>query len=518
MKYTNSIRRKLLGIVLLTTLVALLVSVGAIVVYDLRSYHQTLIADMTTQSDLVGHMTAAALTFDDPRLATENLNMLRIRSKVQAAAIYTARGGLFATYTARGRQAERFPQLPEVDTVRVEGTNLILFKRIVNDNVILGTVYLRADYELVSRTLDYIGIASIVTLIAMLIAYLMLGRLGKIVTRPILAIAAIALEVVEQRSYSRRAEKISNDEVGTLVDSFNNMLTEIEHRTSALEASNLEIAREAEQRRQVQQEVMRLNTELEERVQQRTAQLEATNAELSKNNRELDAFAYVASHDLKSPLRGIDQLATWITEDLSETLDPDTATHLRLMRNRINRMEMLLSDLLAYSRAGRVTQELSKVDTHTLVSETFDLLSLSHLMGFSVADNMPIFVTLHTPLELVFRNLLNNAIKHHDHPEGYIKVEVETLAEGYAFIVSDDGPGIAPEHHERVFGMFQTLRPRDEVEGSGMGLAIVKKTVESVGGTITLTSDGLRGASFRFTWPNEANMRRYLNERREQAL
>ena len=514
----HPIRRKLLGIILLTTLVALLASLAAIVVYDLRAYHQNLIADMSTQSELLGHMTAPALTFDDKRLASENLGMLRARPKVRAAAIYNARGALFATYNADAAAKAVFPRHAESDTVRVDGGELMVFKRIVNDNTVLGTVYLRADYELLSRARDYGGIALAVTAGAMLVAFLMMARLAPLVTHPILAIAGIAREVVAQRDYSRRAEKLSNDEVGTLVDSFNNMLSEIEQRTKALEASNQEIAREAQQRSLAQQEVMRLNAELEGRVRQRTAELEASNAELSKNNRELDAFAYVASHDLKSPLRGIDQLATWITEDLASTLDPDTATHLRLMRSRINRMEMLLSDLLAYSRAGRLDQELSRVDTRALVNDAFDLLSAKHTMTLAVADKLPTLVTLHTPLELVFRNLINNAIKHHHSGKGCIRIRAEAARPGWAFTVSDDGPGIAPEHHDRVFGMFQTLRPRDEVEGSGMGLAIVKKTVESVGGTIALRSDGRSGTAVRFTWPDEATMRKYVDERRKQAV
>jgi signal transduction histidine kinase len=510
-RYRRSLRLKLFGVVLMTTLATLVVSVGMIVAYDLRGHHQELVSDMTTQSELLGHMTASALAFDDRRLAAENLGLLRLRPKVRSAVIYTARGDIFATYAASAEDHD-FPQAPEVDTIRMEGKNVILFKPIVDNGVTIGAVYLRADHELAEIGIDYLGIAGAATAVAVMIVFLMMMRLGKLVTSPILGIAGVALEVMIRRDYSRRAEKMSDDEVGTLVDAFNNMLAEIEHSTRALEASNREIAREAEERSRVQQEVMRLNVELETRVHERTAELELTNDELTRNNRELDAFAYVASHDLKSPLRGIDQLATWITEDLGEALGDDTRNHLRLMRSRIARMEMLLDDLLAYSRVGRVRQDMSDVDTRSLITETFELLSANLPVELVVAEDMPAIVTLHTPLELVFRNLIGNAIKHHDRPGGRIEVGVAATADGYAFTVTDDGPGILPEHHERVFGMFQTLRPRDEVEGSGMGLALVRKTVESVGGTISLESKG-RGTCFRFTWPNEITMRKYLNER-----
>jgi len=233
---------------------------------------------------------------------------------------------------------------------------------------------------------------------------------------------------------------------------------------------------------------------------------------LERSNKELDTFAYVASHDLKSPLRGIDQLATWISEDLGESLSQDTQNYVRLMRVRVNRMESLLSDLLAYSRVGRQEYQLAEVDTAALAHDIFDMLSNPEAISLTVVEPMPVFVTLRVPLELVLRNLINNAIKHHDKPQGTIVVSAETTPEGYEFMVADNGPGVPVEHQERVFGIFQTLRPRDDVEGSGMGLAIVKKTIENYGGTISLSSDGSNGSRFQFTWPNEAKMRKGIND------
>lgn len=223
--------------------------------------------------------------------------------------------------------------------------------------------------------------------------------------------------------------------------------------------------------------------------------------QLTRINEELNNFAYVASHDLKSPLRGIDQLATWITEDLGDTLSRDTQEHLRLMRSRIHRMEMLLDDLLAYSRVGRTDGEVVEVNTHELVQDIFDLAAASTDMHLIVSDNMPVLLTKKVPLELIFRNLIGNAIKHHDKAQGTISISAHPATDGFEFEVKDDGPGIPLEHQQRVFAMFQTLKPRDEIEGSGIGLALVKKAIESVGGTITLESDGHHGCTFRFTWP-----------------
>jgi PAS domain S-box-containing protein len=225
-------------------------------------------------------------------------------------------------------------------------------------------------------------------------------------------------------------------------------------------------------------------------------------SELTRINEELDNFAYVSSHDLKSPLRGIDQLATWIAEDLKDTLNEDTRDHLRLMRSRIKRMETLLDDLLAYSRVGRSTDETVTVDTCELVKDVFDLTATNKLIQLQVMEGLPTLMTRKVPLELIFRNLISNAIKHHDKQSGTITVSARSLKGETEFYVEDDGPGIPHEHQQRVFAMFQTLRPRDEVEGSGIGLALVKKAVESEGGVISLESDGESGCIFRFTWPS----------------
>jgi methyl-accepting chemotaxis protein len=247
--------------------------------YDLRHYHRSLLSDMATQAELLGHMTSAALTFDDHRLAGENLALLRIRPSVRAGAIYDADGALFASYLAPG-QPGPVPARAAPAGIEVGGSELVLTRRIVEKGELLGTVYLRADYALAARTLDYLGIGAGVTLLAMLVAWLLARRLGRAIVAPILAITGIAREVVATRDYSRRAPRSSDDEAAELADSFNAMLTEIEQRTGALENSNREIAREAAQRSRAQREVMRLNHELEARVHERTLQLEISNAEL----------------------------------------------------------------------------------------------------------------------------------------------------------------------------------------------------------------------------------------------
>ncbi|MDX1531334.1 MAG: PAS domain S-box protein, partial [Rhodothermales bacterium] len=260
------------------------------------------------------------------------------------------------------------------------------------------------------------------------------------------------------------------------------------------------VVEDISERKAAERALIELNETLEERIAARTAELQRSNA-------ELDQFAYVASHDLKAPLRAIDNLAAWIAEDAAPLLPEDSKRHLDTLQGRVRRMERLLDDLLAYSRAGRDLGGPEEVDVGALVASVVELLDPPAGFRVEVEGRLPTLLTPPAPLETVFRNLIGNAIKHHDRPhEGRLRITAE---EGGAagevplvrFTVADDGPGIAPAYHDRIFRLFQTLKPRDTVEGSGIGLAIVKKAVESRGGTIAVGSVEGGGTTFTFTWP-----------------
>src|SRR5258705_10415893 len=210
----RSVRQKLVGLVLVATLAAILVAILAMIAYDLRLYHTSWVADLETQAELLGRTSAPALAFDDARVAQENLELLRYRPKVRAAALYDARGRLFARFPQDPQI--RFPGLPGADGARIEGDDLAGFKRIVNDREVLGTVYLRADYDLYNRLLGYLGIAAVVLVAAMLVAYFLSGVLQAVVTRPLLSITDVAREGTEKRNFSLRAQKLSRDEIGML--------------------------------------------------------------------------------------------------------------------------------------------------------------------------------------------------------------------------------------------------------------------------------------------------------------
>ena len=225
--------------------------------------------------------------------------------------------------------------------------------------------------------------------------------------------------------------------------------------------------------------------------------------ELRRQNEELEQFAYVASHDLKAPMRGIENLVTWIEEDLTAVLTEDTRANMELLKNRVKRLESLLDDLLAYSRAGRDDLIAERVDTGALVVELATLVSPPDGFEITGKPDLPVLNTPRAALTQTLQNLIGNAIKHHDHPaDGHVWVEACKEGSMTEFVVTDDGPGIPEQFRSRVFGMFQTLRPRDDVEGSGMGLAIVKKLVERQGGSIWMTEGSRgKGLAVHFTWP-----------------
>jgi two-component system, LuxR family, sensor kinase FixL len=226
-------------------------------------------------------------------------------------------------------------------------------------------------------------------------------------------------------------------------------------------------------------------------------------SELERSNRELDQFAYSASHDLRSPLRAIGQMASWIAEDHGKKLPEEVCRDLGLIQSRVRRMQQLLDDMLDYARAGRQDGELARVDSEKLVNEIVDLLAPPS--GFTVCVGaMPTLVTQRAPLAQVLRNLIGNAIKHHDRTVGHIEISASDHGDQVEFVVRDDGPGIPREYHKEVFQMFSTLKPRDVVEGSGMGLAMVRKILENRGGAIHIESAEGRGATFRFIWPKSA--------------
>jgi PAS domain S-box-containing protein len=237
-------------------------------------------------------------------------------------------------------------------------------------------------------------------------------------------------------------------------------------------------------------------------VEEKAEELARTARALEASNLELDQFAYVASHDLKAPLRGIANLAAWITEDLGDVAAGEVREHLALLQGRVHRMEGLIDGILQYSRAGRVREAPARVNTAGLVHEVVDLISPPAGVRVEVEEGMPALWTERLPLQQVFMNLIGNAVKYAGGASPLVRVSARDAGGTWEFAVSDNGRGIAPRYHERIFGMFQTLEARDKVEGTGIGLSIVRKLVDGRGGRVWVESDEGAGSTFRFLWPS----------------
>lgn len=254
---------------------------------------------------------------------------------------------------------------------------------------------------------------------------------------------------------------------------------------------------------------MRLLSSERQALEDRAREFRTMALDLLRSNRELDQFAHVASHDLRAPLRGIAQLAEWLGEDLEGRLDTGTRRHLDLLQGRVQRMDKLIDGILQYSRAGRGRHPPERVDVADVVRDVVDILDPPERFLVSVDGYMPVLLSERAPLEQVFLNLVSNAIRHADGTAPEVRISVTDEGGGwYEFSVSDNGPGVAPEHHQRIFGIFQTLAAKDQVEGTGIGLAVVKRIVERQGGQAWVESSEGKGAAFRFLWPNEPRKRR----------
>ena len=228
--------------------------------------------------------------------------------------------------------------------------------------------------------------------------------------------------------------------------------------------------------------------------------LSFTISELKRKNTELDQFAHIVSHDMKAPLRGIDNVVTWIEEDHKQELSPKVADYLQLIKGRVIRGENLIQGLLSYARIGKDQNHEEELNIHSLVEEVLENFTVNTGTKVNISPLLPVIYSEKLPLLQIFSNLIGNAIKYNDKEQGEISVYHKEYADQWEFFVKDNGPGIGKNYHEKIFLIFQTLQERDSFESTGVGLAIVRKILDSRNEKIFVSSEPGKGSVFSFTW------------------
>ena len=492
-----SIPRKLRLIIMVTCSVALLLACAAFMLHDLVSFRRLLIGDLSTLAEIIGLNSAAALLFDDPRVAERTLAALRAEEHVRWACIFTREGRRMASYVRLGERAE-LPAAPLPPGQRFTGDDLLLSRPIVFDGERVGAIVLDSDLgEIRARLFRYAGIAALVLAASSLVALLLSSQLQRVISEPLLSLVRTVRSVSERKDYSVRAAKRSDDELGLLVDAFNQMLEQIQHRDAALTGS-----------------LERLGAAQKSLVE-RTRDVERINRELARSNRELEDFASVASHDLQEPLRKITAFGGRLKSQCGDALGERERGYLDRMQNAAARMQSLIDDLLAYSRVTTRAQPFSPVSLEQVVGEVLTDLELRIEKTSARVEVGPLPTLEADPLQIrqLFQNLLSNALKFHRpaHPP-VIRIDSQILddgqqegeAPGQAFCeirVEDDGIGFDAKYLDRLFKPFQRLHSQSAYEGTGIGLAICEKIAARHGGRITARSAPGQGACFLVTLP-----------------
>ena len=459
---TASIRRRMMRVVMTTTLVALLLSACALLLYELQSHRKSWVQDLRTQAELVAQASAPALSFDDARVAQENLALLSLRPQIEAAAIYDADGRLVAAYARPPQQPAAPAQLQLLpQDAAFDGERLQLQQPIEQAAERLGTMVLNAHYDVLPRLLDYLAILATVSLASLALAALVARRLQSTITDPVVAVSEVAREVMQTRNYTLRAPRTTDDEVGALVEAFNEMLHELGGQAASLQASD----------------------------------------------RRKDEFLATLAHELRNPLAPVSTALAILARG-----ETDAATQARLvamMQRQMQQFVRLIDDLMEVSRlsTGRLSLRTERLDLVEVVRTAVEIVAPSLLARrhtLEVQWPPPLWLQGdRTRLGQVFVNLLGNAAKYTD-PGGRITITFELQAESVRVQVADNGLGIAPEMLDEVFEMFVQVErsPVHGRAGLGVGLPLARQLVELHQGTLTLHSDGLgQGSTFTVALP-----------------
>jgi signal transduction histidine kinase len=476
-----SIRQKLTVMSILASGAALLLACAAFLAYDLFSYRGGMILRLSIRADMIGTNSASAMLFNDEAAAVETLTALKADPHTIAAGLYTRDNRLFATYARNDLKEQAALPLhlaDQSDGHRFEDDGLILFRKIVFKGEPVGTVYIHSDLqEMNARIWQYLGITLFVLLASSSVALVVSSRLQRRITQPLFHLVETAQAVSSEKNYSVRAVTDSKDEMGLLVSAFNDMLTQIQQRDVALQKAS---------------------DELERRVIDRTKELEAA-------VKELEAFSYSVSHDLRAPLRHIDGFSDLLQKHVASTLDDKGRRFMKTISESAKQMGLLIDDLLSFSQMGRAELHFTTVNLDQLVKDVLRDLQRD-AEGRNIAWTIGSLPTVYgdpSMLRQVLVNLIGNAVKYtRPRERACIEIGCDGAVKDEAVIfVRDNGVGFDKQYAHKLFGVFQRLHSASEFEGTGIGLANVRRIIARHGGRTWAEGAVDEGATVYFSLP-----------------